>query len=103
MKNRAAFESRYGFDLPIIGEYSEIMDNSGARIVLASPLGDTISDVSYRDDWQPITDGAYARVSDENIATHFSSDSIAMESEQRGEWNSPAGLILFHSSFLASE
>ncbi len=60
-----------------MGEYSGNLDNSGARIVLASPLGDTILDVSYRDDWQPITDGAgFALVlSDENIATQFSSDS----------------------------
>jgi hypothetical protein len=58
VKNRAAFESRYGTNLPVIGEYIGSLDNSGERLTLLGALGETILDFSYHDGWQPLTDGA---------------------------------------------
>ena len=58
VKNRAAFESRYGGGLPIAGEYTGSLDNAGERIVLRGALDEPILDFAYDDDWHRITDGA---------------------------------------------
>ncbi len=52
-----AFESRYGTDLPIAGEYSGKLNNNGERIRLQDAVGQTILDFEYSDDWYDITDG----------------------------------------------
>jgi hypothetical protein len=58
VKNRAAFEAKYGTGYNIAGEYSGSLDNAGERIQLKDALGGTILDFDYKDGWRPITDGA---------------------------------------------
>jgi len=57
VKDRAAFESRYGPGLPIVGEYSGSLSNSGERIEVQDAVGATIQAVTYEDGWFPATDG----------------------------------------------
>jgi hypothetical protein len=58
VKNRTVFESRYGTQVPIAGEYSGSLDNSGERIALVGPMLEPVLDFIYEDDWYPLTDGA---------------------------------------------
>jgi hypothetical protein len=51
VKNRAAFESRYGTGFRIAGEFTGQLDNSGDHIVLLGPVGEFILDFDYSDDW----------------------------------------------------
>ncbi len=59
VKDQNVFESVYGTDHPIAGEYGGRLDNSGETIALALPdpyLGD-IARFRYETDWAPETDG----------------------------------------------
>jgi len=58
VRNRAAFESRYGTGNPIAGEFAGKLGNRGQRLVLTGPLQEPMLDFSYEADWYPITDGA---------------------------------------------
>jgi hypothetical protein len=57
VKDRDAFEARYGPGLLIAGEYSGSLSNAGERIELQDALGTTIQAFSYDDDWYANTDG----------------------------------------------
>jgi hypothetical protein len=57
VEDRAAFEGRYGTELPVAGEYAGKLSNSGERIVLQDAAGQIIHDFAYRDSWYPTTDG----------------------------------------------
>ena len=57
VRNRNAFESRYGSNLNIAGQYSGQLDNAGERITLSDAVGRMIQDFSYEDDWYSLTDG----------------------------------------------
>jgi hypothetical protein len=59
VKNLEAFQSRYGnaFDSMIAGAYGKTLSNSGDRVRLEGPVGQTILDFSYGDGWYPQTDG----------------------------------------------
>lgn len=57
VKNRTAFEERYGSGLNIAGEYSGRLDNGGERIQLVDATGEEILDFDYNDNWYEITDG----------------------------------------------
>jgi hypothetical protein len=57
VRNRPAFESRYGTSIRIAGEYSGALDNAGDHLVLFGPVGEPILDFSYDPNWYPITDG----------------------------------------------
>lgn len=52
-----AFESRYGGDIPIAGEYSGKLSNNGERIRLQDAVGQTMLDFKYNDQWYDTTDG----------------------------------------------
>jgi hypothetical protein len=58
VKNRAVFQSRYGANIRIAGEYSGSLDNDGERIVLVGPLLEPVADFTYSDAWYRITDDA---------------------------------------------
>ncbi|MCS5539076.1 MAG: CotH kinase family protein, partial [Roseibacillus sp.] len=66
VKNRAAFEVRYGAGLPIAGEYpNDNLRNSGERLKLSFGAGTTIHDIDeYSDDlpWPPASDGEFSLV-----------------------------------------
>ena len=57
VRNRAAFESRYGVGRVIAGEFIGSLDNAGERLVLVGPLREPVVDFSYNNSWYPITDG----------------------------------------------
>jgi hypothetical protein len=57
VKDREAFEARYGTSALILGEYTGRLDNTGERIRLEDAIGQTILDFEYNDRWCPITDG----------------------------------------------
>ena len=51
------FASRYGTGINIAGQYSGKLSNGGERIELQDPVGQTILNFRYSDNWQPLTDG----------------------------------------------
>lgn len=59
VKNRAAFEFRYGSGLPVIGEWTGKLDNGGERLKLSFGAGETIRDLVYDDatPWPVESDG----------------------------------------------
>ncbi|MBE0535739.1 MAG: lamin tail domain-containing protein [Phycisphaerae bacterium] len=57
VRNRSVFESIYGTDLNVAGEYAGALDNSGERIRLADAARATIHDFRYNDGWYEITSG----------------------------------------------
>ncbi|MBN2132607.1 MAG: lamin tail domain-containing protein [Sedimentisphaerales bacterium] len=57
VKDRDAFEARYGPELPVAGEYSGSLSNAGERIELLDAVGTTIHAFSYEDNWHKTTDG----------------------------------------------
>ncbi len=58
VKNRAVFETRYGSNVRIAGEYSGSLNNDGERIVLVGPMLEPVADITYSNISHPITDGA---------------------------------------------
>ncbi|HNS22181.1 MAG TPA: lamin tail domain-containing protein [Sedimentisphaerales bacterium] len=74
VKDLAAFEARYGSDLPVAGEYSGSLSNAGERIELQDALGVTIQAVSYEDGWYPATDGTGYSLTARNPQTMDPSD-----------------------------
>ena len=57
VRNPTAFRARYG-DAPIVaGTYTNSLSDGGERIVLRGPLGQSIVDFTYDDDWYAQTDG----------------------------------------------
>jgi hypothetical protein len=57
VQDHDAFESRYGADINVAGEYSGRLDNGGEKIVLEDSAGRVILDFTYEDDWYDTTDG----------------------------------------------
>ncbi len=57
VKDIAAFEARYGSDLPVAGQYCGSLANDGERIELVDAIGRIIHDFKYQDDWYETTDG----------------------------------------------
>ncbi|HRI13001.1 MAG TPA: CotH kinase family protein [Verrucomicrobiota bacterium] len=65
VRNRAAFENRYGAGLPVVGEYGDAIDplrdsqlaNGGERLELTDALGIPLASFTYNDAWFPNTDG----------------------------------------------
>jgi len=57
VQDRNAFETRYGSNINIAGQYSGKLNDAGERITLADAIGRTILDFRYEDGWHSITDG----------------------------------------------
>ena len=59
VNNMAAFQSRYGDQIPVTGEYAGNLNNGGERIVLESPAvtGENVLRFRFDDWWYPSTDG----------------------------------------------
>jgi hypothetical protein len=57
VKDRVAFENRYGPDLPVIGQYTGSLRNSGESITLVDAADHVIHRFAYEDDWYDTTDG----------------------------------------------
>ena len=56
VENAEAFAFRYRGDLPVTGQYSGRLSNSGEAITLQI-RGETVQQFAYSDDWYPATDG----------------------------------------------
>jgi hypothetical protein len=59
VKRKAAFESRYGANLPIAGEFESdsSLSSEGETIELIDAIGMPIQSFDYVDRWYPLTDG----------------------------------------------
>jgi hypothetical protein len=74
VRNRVAFQSRYGGGALIAGQFSGHLDDHGERLTLLGPLGEVVADFTYDQDWAPATDGlgfSLVRV-DENSSDYSS-------------------------------
>lgn len=57
VKDVAAFQSRYGTNLLILGTFTGNLGNEGDHLVLEGSLRETIHDFNYSDQWYRLTDG----------------------------------------------
>ncbi|MEN6575486.1 MAG: lamin tail domain-containing protein, partial [Phycisphaerales bacterium] len=57
VRDIAAFEARYGSQLPVLGRYAGSLDNAGERIKLVDAAGQVIESFEYNDGWFDLTDG----------------------------------------------
>jgi hypothetical protein len=57
VRNRQMFETRYGNNINIAGQYTGKLDNAGERIELQDAIGRTIQNFRYENGWRSITDG----------------------------------------------
>jgi hypothetical protein len=57
VKDVAAFATKYGPDLPVIGSYAGSLNNAGERLELQDAAGAIIQSFRYRDNWYDMTDG----------------------------------------------
>jgi hypothetical protein len=70
VKDRQAFETRYGPGLPVAGQYSGSLNNAGERIALCDAVGTTIQAFVYEDNWYAATDGkGYSLTADDPAGT----------------------------------
>lgn len=57
VRNRSAFEKRYGVTIPVAGEFVGSLENAGERITLRDAVGKVIHSFKYSDGWHRTTDG----------------------------------------------
>ncbi|HWH70447.1 MAG TPA: lamin tail domain-containing protein, partial [Candidatus Sulfotelmatobacter sp.] len=57
VRDTNAFALRYGSGLPVAGQFTGKLDNSGERLRLEDSYGEKILDFNYNNGWYPITDG----------------------------------------------
>ena len=57
VQDRVAFETRYGTNLPIAGEYSGVLSDPSENLMLHDAVGQTIHDFSYKTAWYDMTHG----------------------------------------------
>ena len=57
VQNRAAFRAAYPTVTNVAGEFAGSLDNAGNRLRLISNLEQTLFDLAYDNDWQPLADG----------------------------------------------
>jgi hypothetical protein len=57
VKDRNAFEAKYGTSVNTAGQYTGSLANDGERIKLVDSIGRKILDFEYKDGWHSITDG----------------------------------------------
>ncbi len=57
VKNLAAFQSRYGSSIPVLGVYQGSLSNEGDTLRLEDGAGEIVSEFAYDPSWYPTTDG----------------------------------------------
>jgi hypothetical protein len=57
VKDIAAFEARYGGNLPVVGQYTGSLSNGGEKIELLDAIGGVVQSFEYKDGWFDLTDG----------------------------------------------
>lgn len=103
VRNRAAFEARYGTGINVLGEYlTDGFSNSSETITLLDVTGAIIQSFTYQDAWFPTTDGpGWSMVvgDDAAIAPDLNSPSAwAISCQVHGNPGAPNGPI-FSSEF----
>ncbi|MCF7668384.1 MAG: lamin tail domain-containing protein, partial [Verrucomicrobia bacterium] len=80
VKNRDAFESRYGAEYQVFGEYNGALDNSGEYVSIKDCHGASIIEFTYDDSWSPLTDGLDFALTPRRINTP------ARDLDEAGNW-----------------
>lgn len=57
VRDVAAFEAKYGPDLPVAGQYEGSLSNKGERLTLVNAVNEVIHDFDFNDNWEKPTDG----------------------------------------------
>jgi hypothetical protein len=57
VKNHAAFQSRYGTSLNVLGAYTGNFDNGGETVTVTDGFAQTVQSFTYEDTWYTDTDG----------------------------------------------
>jgi hypothetical protein len=57
VKDKTAFQAKYGSGLPVVGQYSGSLNNAGEQIELLDAAGAVIHSFLFADNWFDITDG----------------------------------------------
>ena len=75
VKSRSAFESRYGNDLPIAGEFQGKLSNGGETLTLVGPENDVIQQFRYNDrgGWPAAADGGGPSIEVIDVSGDFES------------------------------
>jgi hypothetical protein len=99
VNDQAAFEARYGNGLNVAGEYSQSLGNSGERIRLVDPIGNSIVDFSYDDNaddyWVRRADGyGSSLVAVDPLGDLNSADNWRASTRIHGTPGSPADAII---------
>lgn len=78
VKNVAAFIDRYGVGLPLAGQFTGALDNSGERVRIIDSTGEEVLDFRYNNSWYPTTDGSGSSlvIVDESAPPDSWSDSV---------------------------
>jgi hypothetical protein len=57
VRNRLAFQSRYGSNLRLDGEFSGSLGNDSNQLILSGPFGELLDEVTYHGSWSPLANG----------------------------------------------
>jgi hypothetical protein len=57
VRDVAAFEAKYGPNLPVAGQYEGALSNQGERLTLVNAVDQVIHDFEFNDKWDRLTDG----------------------------------------------
>jgi hypothetical protein len=57
VKNLAAFQSRYGSSINVLGTYTDSLNNGGETIAISNGFDQVLHSFTYDDAWYPQTDG----------------------------------------------
>ena len=95
VKNEAAFEARYGTDLPVAGVYPNSLSNGGEQVVLSYAINTPILDFTYDDraPWPTSPDGdgyPLILIAPESAPDHALAASWTAGSQLNGTPGSPA-------------
>lgn len=108
VRNRAAFQRRYGMSRTVAGEYSGRFDNAGEQVVLVDARGRTLLNFTYQTtrDWpqSPDGQGPSLEVRDPSRSLDFAVNwqASSLVGGTPGEANTPPELVLSLEPFAAN-
>jgi hypothetical protein len=112
-KNPAAFATRYDTNgVRVVGPFNGLLDNSGERLALADPNGETILEFRYEGTWEPSANGRgwsivhtnpAASPMDWGAAQHWTRSPAWMGTPGRGEFEWPVDTVVIHEWLAHSD
>ena len=93
VKNLAAFQARYGSGLPVAGQFTGALDNSGETLRLEDAVGEKILEFAYNNSWYPITDGLGFSLVIVNEAADWSAWGERSQWRASGAFSGSPGLV----------